>query len=502
MVIGHLIGFFCFQKQIRPPAASYRRPAFEPINLADADFAAAPITASSNFTNPIKQNNVIDNVLSFNNSHEDKNSAISSIRIYNETNITLTSTDVNKNSEVDGNIIENTTNTETVHSDDTPDLLDSKTLKPVQRESDSSDENLDVNNQLPDITSVRSNSVSDEISVTQPVFDLIKPNVPYSIPCNSEELPPVVSVDQLIKEDILDLQVNVVSFEAAAEPTEAEVEEYLNNIDIEECSDVERDTSKEESNQSLCESDDQLTADSEEHSSGSDTTAELSSTVADMGLTGSSNKNEKNVKSTPNEADLKEERECKNSSQDYDKRQTEKTSLFQEFPPESTFSSKKCELGNINSRPCTNHSKNNLDYTSNEKPSSSSTVERLYNEQFVDNDKYGPYKTEVSDVGSSDGLEKGGILTNVPDSIDSRESSSGSRLNVTSQDSLTNQSETSAPKEIVNESLSDEINSVSSTSKLDPTDCEEKPIRPNTLPLSGNDPESEESPTPSNTLGN
>ncbi|XP_024084635.1 zinc finger FYVE domain-containing protein 9 isoform X2 [Cimex lectularius] len=210
------------QKPFKTPASTYRRPAFEPINLADADFAATPINPQ-NYTSLIKQHNFQD--------------------VYNNSNNNGESESVNA---ISANCFNQNENSEEVEicSDGTPDLLDSNAIKPVQKNIN---EDPELHNQLPDITSVRNTGlVQIEKTDIQPVFDLIKQTKPVE-----DDLPPVVEVSSLIEEE--DTKLKPVGFDND-NISEAELENYLKYLE-EEISAIPKDSSK---NCSVTESDDLL----------------------------------------------------------------------------------------------------------------------------------------------------------------------------------------------------------------------------------------------------
>ncbi|XP_054274611.1 zinc finger FYVE domain-containing protein 9-like [Macrosteles quadrilineatus] len=141
---------------VRPPAASYRRPSFEPINLADADFAASPPkTPSLNFnlgTSVTERQNADEtfafagNRAQFNNrNYVTDNKLLSALN--NEANI--------KNQLLSESEDETTKEWPQPHSsitnDEKPDLLEYNS-----KNIDFSTNNSEIHNQLPDITSVRS----------------------------------------------------------------------------------------------------------------------------------------------------------------------------------------------------------------------------------------------------------------------------------------------------------------------------------------------------------
>ncbi|KAF6202299.1 hypothetical protein GE061_004697 [Apolygus lucorum] len=183
------------QQKLITPASCYRRPAFEPIHLSDADFGAAPIpsvnvnfsvqaslreTFNSNHKDTVgctvQKDSFIDNQIdsyvnskdSFNGNHKEYNvNELSSIsqKLLEETSSQLS---------IDG-----------VSSEGTPDLLDStSTVRPPYVTDE------DEHNQLPDITSVRNTASCVPTNQELPVFDLIKPQRP-----SSSSHPPEASAD-------------------------------------------------------------------------------------------------------------------------------------------------------------------------------------------------------------------------------------------------------------------------------------------------------------------
>ncbi|XP_046664682.1 zinc finger FYVE domain-containing protein 16-like isoform X2 [Homalodisca vitripennis] len=162
---------------VRPPAASYRRPSFEPINLADADFAASPPKSSGqSFSRGISgKKNETEGTLAFlsnkaqsnnrNYIHTEEN-VVSSIN--NEVNINkqllFESEDTSSSSIWQSN--------NSLSNDEKPDLLEYN-LKNADIDSN----NEEINNQLPDITtSVRTSTHgvnNNEIDKLSNSLDLI-----------------------------------------------------------------------------------------------------------------------------------------------------------------------------------------------------------------------------------------------------------------------------------------------------------------------------------------
>lgn len=483
------------QKQIRPPAASYRRPAFEPINLADADFAAAPISAVPNYTSVIKQHVIEKDIKNFDSSSDHSNDLLSSIPKQVEIKTLKISPIENESDKLENDISikKDLTKTENIHSEDTPDLLDSKTLNPIQPNSDCEDEN-DVGKQLPDITSVISALPSDESSESQPVFDLIKPHVP--VPCTVEDLPPIVDVHQLTKEDIPDLQVKPISFESVGNVSEAEVEDYLNALEIEES--VKTDDDLRTIEDSFVEPDTDskpCLEEPEEQTYSSDS----NTSINEMGLTGSSNKNEKLMKNSQDIGQKQEPEEPVSPAQEFSKNNSEKTSLLQEFPPENGFNNKKCELDNINSRSCTNHSKSSklTEFNLNGDRPSVSAVGNSSNQLTTSEVKC------PSDCASSltEDQDKSSVLSEKVEITETSKESDTEKeeISVTNNDSnVESVSELSA-----NTVNTDSLSCGGSDSLLESSESDDKPTRPSSLCLGvALAADSEESPTPTNTLGN
>lgn len=397
------------------------------------------------------------------------------------------------------------TDTDTVQSEDTPDLLDSNTLKPVQGISDCDDENLDVNKQLPDITSVRSIVACDEIPDSQPVFDLIKPHVsnsglPNSVSCNSDELPPIVTVEQLINEEVLHLQIQPISFEHVDDVSEAEVEDYLNALEVEECSEVNVEPDKDIENTVSLEADEQCQTSAKDLVSES--VSSLTSTFTEMGLTGSSSKSEKSIKSV--EIGQKQEPgEAVSNVEEYNNTSNpEKKSLLQEFPSESGYSNKKCELDNINSRSCTNHSTDSINITESQEGAGCSlpiqpNFQQLSNPEL----KCG---TSVDIVLAQEGDSIEVSLDQNCQTVEDKEVSSDSII-VSCEETFTepDQSTDSASSTSVNIDSAESLPATDSSPLFDSPDGEDKPIRPSSLPIAGSIVlDSEESPTPTNVVGN
>lgn len=133
--------FCCQVVPAKPPAVSYRRPSFEPINLADADFAASPPKSTSNFNSkpPGKPFSLLGNNKSY-------------VRNTTENIVSSLNNEVNINKQI---IIEpddtavniwqkgNTT----VSGDEKPDLLEYNSTNP---DFDTNGE--DYHSQLPDLT--------------------------------------------------------------------------------------------------------------------------------------------------------------------------------------------------------------------------------------------------------------------------------------------------------------------------------------------------------------
>ncbi|CAH1391923.1 unnamed protein product [Nezara viridula] len=345
------------QKPLRPPAASYRRPTFEPINLADADFAAANFSPSPSYNTSVKQSSFKETRKLNSNHVDNKQTVLHSPKYQNE----IDSTDVSpiihelKDSTIDDCTEINKQILDNLHSDDKPDLLDSNILNPSQIHING-DETVDANNQLPDITSVRS-TVSKDVDEIQPVFDLIKPHISVSV-SDEEELPPLVDVGSVIKEDIPDLHVRPISFDAVDDISEGELEDYLSNLEVDandsdEGDSVVTDTKFEDACEHENASSSQNLNDYNNIAVAEDTGSEA--TESNMGLSGSSNKNEKTGISNQHDSSQKIESGERGNSEQFSKIESEKASLLQEFPPETSYGNKKCELDNINCRSCTNN---------------------------------------------------------------------------------------------------------------------------------------------------
>lgn len=482
------------QKPNRPPAASYRRPAFEPINLADADFSAAPIASVPSYNSAIKQNSFKESLKTISSSSDIKNDILSSSNPQSEVKALrkLSSSETITENIENNSITIDDCKSESIQSEDTPDLLDSKILKPVQSHSDCDDENGDANKQLPDITSVISAIPPDEISESQPVFDLIKPHISNSVSSSSEDLPPIVNAVQLIKDDLPELHVKPISFESVDDVSETEIEEYLNALDIDESIQLEEEVKTEESVQFDKPITEKEETELEEHHLTSDSNTNCNS--SEMGLTGSSNKNEKVFKTTQDNDHKPEVDESLKNTQEYNKCNTEKTSFLQEFPSENGFSNKKCELDNINSRSCTNHSEiNNI----NDRPSSSS----------VENSGNNLTKIEIRCMNESAALtDVAGVSNLSPENafskMETNETPKEANSEPCDEQTITKQVESVDNTPALPE-ISDSAPAPDSGSLFESSDSDDKPNRPTSLPYSDSlATGSEESPTPTNALGN
>uniref|UniRef100_T1HBW8 FYVE-type domain-containing protein n=1 Tax=Rhodnius prolixus TaxID=13249 RepID=T1HBW8_RHOPR len=216
------------QKRNKPPATIYRRPAFEPINLADADFSAASISSSDNFIKNIEDYTVTSNLV-YNQPFATTTEYYSS-QTENKGNDRLC-----KESTAIFDVSNESVEKETTHSDGTPDLLDSNILKPNTNNSIYT-EDPNLSSQLPDITSVSNTLLTPALAPPdelQTSFDLIKPTA--QTPSFDEKLPPIVEVGLVVKEDIPDIKIKPITFISIDnDVTESELEEYLQNLEISE----------------------------------------------------------------------------------------------------------------------------------------------------------------------------------------------------------------------------------------------------------------------------
>jgi len=225
------------QKPLRPPAASYRRPPFEPVNLADADFAAANIPSPRQY-NLLKQKNnnykeQFQNAKT--NSYQEFTSTSSKFSEDNTQSITQTNEYIEDSSDGAANLSERLSiKSDVSQTEDTPDLLDSNILKPLQT-NQNFNEDSDVNTQLPDVTtSIRSVSHTSVLPCEpEPVFDLIKPNVSSNNNNNNvlNDLPPVVEMGSIIKDGLPDLRIEPITFDCDDNVSESELEEYLKSLE-------------------------------------------------------------------------------------------------------------------------------------------------------------------------------------------------------------------------------------------------------------------------------
>lgn len=170
------------------PAASYRRPSFEPINLAEADFAASPPSASlSHYNNDLVNTHNFnrESLLILNNTLSNRNfinpSSSKNVNVQNVNNfvsIEEVATETGQEAfQPDKNwLINNGANTSVV--DEKPDLLDYSSLSP----SNVSVQTNHIPTQLPDITTSvwtlpdvqdRLNDAKGEHVTNAPILDLI-----------------------------------------------------------------------------------------------------------------------------------------------------------------------------------------------------------------------------------------------------------------------------------------------------------------------------------------
>lgn len=409
-----------------------------------------------------------------------------------------------KDSTIDDSTKINKQISDNLHSEDKPDLLDSNILKPSQIHING-DETVDANNQLPDITSVRS-TVTEDVDEIQPVFDLIKPHISVSV-SDEEELPPLVDVGSVIKEEIPDLHVRPISFDTIDDISEGELEDYLSNLEV----DV-NDSDEDDSLITDPKFDDEC-----EHVNGpssenlnncnnivvaEDTESEETESI--MGLTGSSNKNEKTGNSNQHESSQKIESGDRTNSEQFSKIESEKVSLLQEFPPETSYGSKKCELDNINCRSCTNN------VTSN-----------CANLAEGDSISVGP-KEQIEKVQEESIMEP--ALNTLPDKLNTESNLAEQAVSNETQVPLTNNVNEFQNFVVESRTISQDIQesfapldndsnihevaaSISTKEQANESDSnsleDNKPARPSSLTISTNvGIDSEESPTPTNTSGN
>lgn len=493
------------QKPLRPPAASYRRPTFEPINLADADFAAANFPPSQSYNTSVKPSSFSE-IRKLNNSHVDNKQNVHSPKYQNK----IDSTDVPiiehklKDSTNDDSIKIKQQAPDNQHSEDKPDLLDSNNLKPSQIHN-GDDEIIDVNNQLPDITSVRS-TVTVDVDEIQPVFDLIKPNISVSV-SDEEELPPLVDVGSVIKEEIPDLHVRPISFDTIDDISEGELEDYLSNLEVDVNDSDEGDTIVTDHKfDDVCEN---VNAPSTENLNSCINTVfaedtESEETESNMGLTGSSNKNEKPVNSDQHENCQKIESGDKVNTEQFSKVESEKVSLLQEFPPETSYGSKKCELDNINCRSCTNNvSSNSVNLAEGDSISiePQDQIEKVHEEPILE-----PSLNTLPDKLSTESKLSEQVVSNETQVPSINNVNEFQNFIVESRTISQDMQESTAPLDNVS-NINEVTASISRTGQINELDSnlleESKPARPSSLTISTNvGIDSEESPTPTNTSGN
>ncbi|XP_024214471.1 zinc finger FYVE domain-containing protein 9 isoform X2 [Halyomorpha halys] len=498
------------QKPLRPPAASYRRPTFEPINLADADFAAANFSPSQSYNTSIKQSTFKETRKRNGNHVDNKQTIHHSSKYQDEIDPTDSTKQELKDSTIDDSAEVNRQSLDNLHSEDKPDLLDSNILKPSQIHINGDDETLDANSQLPDITSVKS-TVSENPYEIEPVCDLIKPHISVSVSDNTyeEELPPLVDVGSVIKEEIPDLHVRPISFDTIDDISEGELEDYLSNLEVDINDSDDGDSSVTDTKvDDTCENGNENASSSrvldDDNSIAVTEDTESEEIESNMGLTGSSNKNEKTGISNELDSSQKIESGERTNSEQLSKIESEKVSLLQEFPPETSYGSKKCELDNINCRSCTNNvtsSSVNLSEEDNITSEPQEQVEKVCEESILEHtnntlpdmlntepkpsDQVVSTETQVPLTNNLNEFQNSGVESRtIPENIEE---------STVPLDDVSNIPEVTANMPSSGQIYESDSNSLE----------ENKPARPSSLTISTNvGIDSEESPTPTNTAGN